>query len=50
MVQQNIEQSNARVSKAAKKNEKDAKESVEHADNEFDSKRKCVKLEQETRH
>ena len=49
VVQWNIEQSNTMGSKAAKKTEKDTKEAVEHADNEYDSKRKCVKLEQETR-
>ena len=45
IVQWNIEQSNGIALKAVKKAEKDAKEAVEHADNEFNSKRKCVKLE-----
>ena len=50
MVQWDIEQCNAIALKAAKKAEKDAIEAVEHADNELDSKRKCIKLELETRH
>ena len=50
VVQWNIEPSNTIVLKAAKKAEEDAKEAAECADNEFNIERKCVKLEQETRH
>ena len=50
VVQWDIEQSNAIVLKAAKKAEKDVTEAMECADNKFDSKRKYIKLEQETRH
>ena len=41
LVQWNIEHSNGIALKAVKKAEKDAKEALEHADNEFNSKRKC---------
>ena len=44
-----MEQSNARAIKAVKKAEKDAKEAMEQANNDFTSKRKCVTLEQQTR-
>ena len=44
-----MEQSNAIATKAVKKAEKDAKEAVEQANNDFTSKRKSVKLEQQTK-
>ena len=42
VVPQNIEQLNTIALKAVKKAEKDAKEAVEHADNEFNCKSKCI--------